>query len=109
MAAMSLDAILRTAAMPGAQNFLAEPLLMQHEMPARAQRRHRPRLLRLASADGFAESKKGTGQIEVYRFLRQHGQALKYVGCCRVRSRFRQIVVNHGWRDLCRLSHPSVR
>jgi hypothetical protein len=26
-----------------------------------------------------------------------------------VRSRFRQIVVNHGWRDLCRLSHPSVR
>ena len=91
------------------RNFLAESLLMQHEMPSGTQCGYRPSLLCLAGADRFPESEHGAWQIKVYRFLGQHGQALQDVGCCCMPNRIGQIVVNHDWRNLCRLSHPSVR
>ena len=86
-----------------------ESALMQHQMPPRTQRRYRPSLLGLAGTHRLSQGEHGAGQIKVDCFLSQHSQALQYVGCCCVSSCFGQIVVNHDWRNLCGLSHPSVR
>ena len=48
-------------------------VLMQHQVTARTQGGHRPRLLRLTSPYGFSQGEHGAGQIEIDRFLSQHG------------------------------------
>ncbi len=75
---------------------------MQHEMPPRSHRRTGTRLFRLARPNGLTQGEHGAGQIEVHRFLGQHGQAVKDVCGRGMPSRFRQFVVNHVRGDLCR-------
>jgi hypothetical protein len=93
----------------GYENLLAESLLMQHQMPSWTQRSHGTGLLGLTRPDRFAQGQHCARQIEIGRFLGQHGQAMENIGRRFVSSGVGEIVVNHGWRNLCMLSHRSVR
>ncbi len=82
---------------------------MQHQMASRTQGWQRSGLLRLTGTNRFAKGKQCARQIEVHRFLGQHSEAVKYICGGLMPGRFGQIVINHGWQNLCGLSHPSVR
>jgi hypothetical protein len=69
-------------------------------MSSRTDCRHGSGLFRLARSDCFPQSEQGSGQVEVRRFVSQHGKTLEQAGRCRMPSRVGQIVVNHGWRYL---------
>ncbi len=82
---------------------------MQHQVASRTRRWHRSGLLRLTGTNRFAKGQQCARQIKVYRFLGQHGEAVKDVSGGLMPGRFGQIVINHGWQNLYGLSHPSVR